>query len=83
MNDHCDLEDKVKFAQFDICIRLAHVLLCTEFDTFLQIMSGNHLAYIATLNNIRDLENEVKVPRFELCLCLSMGPPCTKFGEIS
>ena len=73
----------MKFAQFDLCIRLALVFLFTKFHKFPQIISENHTAYVAILNNICDLENQVKVTRFELGLCLAMGPMCTKFGESS
>ena len=48
---------------------------------FPQMLSGNHLAYVAILNDLCDLENKVKVTRFELGFCVVMGPLCTKFGE--
>ena len=48
-----------------------------------QMLSGNHLTYVAILNDLHDLENKVrvKVMRFKLGFCLEMGALCTKFGE--
>ena len=85
MNGLCDLENEVKYAQFNLCIRLALVLLCTTFHIlFPQTMSGNHLTYVAILNNICDLENKVKVTGFKLVFALPWDVPlCTKFGETS
>ena len=49
---------------------------------FLQILSGNHLAYhlsyVLAFNNLCDLENEVKVTLFELGLRLVLVLQCTK-----
>ena len=66
MNGLRDLKNNIKFAQFDLCIRFALVILRTEFHIFNKIISENHLAYVAILNNIRGLEHQVKVTRFEL-----------------
>ena len=52
---------------------------------FLQIWSGNHLAYhlsyVVTFNDLCDLENEAKVTRFEIGLRLVFLLHCTEFGE--
>ena len=51
---------------YGFCLVL--VLQCTKFGEvrkiFLDILSGNHLSYIGTLNDLCDLENEVKVTQF-------------------
>ena len=46
-------------------------------EIFLEILSGNHLSSVVTLNDLCDLENEVKVKQFKLSLVLLF----TKFGE--
>ena len=48
---------------------------------FLQILSGNHLSYVVTLNDLCDLENEVKVTQFKLGLSIALVLMCTIFGE--
>ena len=53
----------------------------TIHKIFPQMLSRNHLAYVAILNDLREIENKVKVTRFELGVCLVMGPLCNKFGE--
>ena len=48
---------------------------------FLQILSGNHLAYVVALNDLCDPENEVKVTQSELGHCLELVLLCTILGE--
>ena len=83
------LKNEVKGTQFELGLRLALVLLCTNLvridQTFLQILSRSHLAYhlsyVVALNDLHDLKNEVKVTRFELGLHLVLVLQCTNFGE--
>ena len=79
------LENKVKFTWFILVFNLPWCFCVQKFvkihKIFPQLLSGNHLAYVAILNDLCDLKNKVKVTRFELGFCLAMGPLCAKFSE--
>ena len=60
LNDLCHLENEVKVTKFELGLRLALVLLCTNLvridQIFFQILSGNNPSYVVALNDLCDLK---------------------------